>query len=87
MVCGALRSAKSRLYADKGYDEQMAEFVAAATAGRPSAVPASAGARSTLMCLALMESAREGGRPVPIDLAAALAPAPRPALARAHAGA
>jgi predicted dehydrogenase/threonine dehydrogenase-like Zn-dependent dehydrogenase len=76
VVSGAVRSGKSRLFADKGYDEQMAEFVAAATAGRPSAVPAAAGARSTLMCLALIESAREGGRPVPVDPASALGPAP-----------
>jgi predicted dehydrogenase len=75
VVSGAVRSGKSRLFADKGYDEQMAEFVAAATAGRPSAVPAAAGARSTLMCLALIESARAGGRPVPVD-PVALGPAP-----------
>ena len=84
VVSGGIRTAKRRLFANKGYDEQMAEFVAAATASRPSAVPAMAGARSTLMCLALMESAREDGRATPIDLAAAVADSPsraEPALA------
>ena len=88
VVSGAVRAAKSRLFADKGYDDQMAEFVAAATAGRPSSVPAAAGARSTLMCLALIESARDGGRPVAIGRAGSLgAEAPETAPAFASAGA
>ncbi|WP_284352980.1 bi-domain-containing oxidoreductase [Roseisolibacter agri] len=75
VINGSTRRTRSRMFADKGYAPQMAEFVAAARGGRPSSVPASAGARSTLMCLRMIESAQAGGRPMAIDLAGLLAPA------------
>ena len=69
VVNGAVRTGKRRVFADKGYDEQMAEFVSSCTAGRRSSVPALAGARSTMMCLALIASAKDNGRPVKIEVA------------------
>jgi predicted dehydrogenase/threonine dehydrogenase-like Zn-dependent dehydrogenase len=72
-VAGTIRTRSRKFFADKGYDEQMAEFVDAATAGRPSSVSAIDGARSTLMCLRMIESMHAGGRPIAIDLGALVA--------------
>ena len=80
-VAGAVRTRARKLFADKGYDEQLAEFVAAATAGRPASVSSWDGARSTLMCLRMIQSMRAGGRPIPIALAELAAPAPESAIA------
>ena len=48
------------MWPDKGYAAQMAEFTESIRQGRPSAVTVYDGARATLGCLAMMESARDG---------------------------
>jgi predicted dehydrogenase len=63
------RSGNSRLWPEKGYAAQMADFVESIRSGQPPAVTAVDGARATLGCLAMMEAAR-GGEPVQLDAAA-----------------
>ncbi|HYN84209.1 MAG TPA: bi-domain-containing oxidoreductase [Pyrinomonadaceae bacterium] len=63
----SLKSERTRWWGEKGYDAQLASFVAAARAGREPEVNVRDGARATIGCLALMESARTG-RPCEIDL-------------------
>ena len=58
---------QSRLWPDKGYREQMAAFVESLRKGAASEVSVYDGARATLGCLAMLQSAREE-RPVGIDL-------------------
>jgi predicted dehydrogenase/threonine dehydrogenase-like Zn-dependent dehydrogenase len=54
------RSAKSKIWPDKGYYPQMADFVESIRKGRPPAVTVRDGVRSTLGCLAMMNSAKDG---------------------------
>ena len=54
----ALRQSRSRMWPDKGYAALMADFVGSIREGRPPAVTVRDGIRSTLGCLAMMESAR-----------------------------
>jgi predicted dehydrogenase len=53
------RATKSKIWADKGYFEQMADFTEAIRKGRAPSVTVRDGARATLGCLAMMASARE----------------------------
>src|SRR5947209_6114772 len=55
------RQSQSRLWPDKGYAGQMSDFIESIRQGRPPAVTVRDGARATLGCLAMMESARQGG--------------------------
>jgi predicted dehydrogenase len=55
-----LRSSRSRMWPDKGYSAQMAEFAESLRKGREPAVTVQDGARATLGCLAMMAAAREG---------------------------
>jgi len=61
------RSAKSKMWPDKGYYAQMEEFAGALRHGRVPAVTVRDGARATLGCLAMIKSARDG-EPVEIRL-------------------
>ena len=54
------RSAKSKIWPDKGYFAQMADFAESIRKGRAPAVTVRDGVRSTLGCLAMMNSARDG---------------------------
>lgn len=54
----ALRHARSRIWPDKGYAALMTDFIENIRQGRAPAVTVRDGARSTLGCLAMMESAR-----------------------------
>ena len=65
-VRGAMARSRSRMFADKGYNEQFAAFCQAARDGGPSPVSALDGARSTIMCLRMLESARTG-MPQPVN--------------------
>jgi predicted dehydrogenase/threonine dehydrogenase-like Zn-dependent dehydrogenase len=67
------RSDRSKIWGDKGYAQQMKAFLAGIREGRPPDVTARDGARATIGCLAMLESARTLA-PVAIDLDAALAP-------------
>jgi predicted dehydrogenase len=66
-------SNRSSMWGDKGYMQQMVDFLAAIREGRTAEVTALDGARATIGCLAMLESARTLA-PVAIDLEAALAP-------------
>ena len=61
-----MRSARSRMWPDKGYAAQMADFAESIRQGRAPAVTVYDGARATLGCLAMMASARDGA-PVALD--------------------
>jgi len=55
-----LRTGKSKIWPDKGYYEQMADFAEAIRNGRAPAVTVHDGSRATLGCLAMMASAKDG---------------------------
>jgi hypothetical protein len=52
-----VRSARSRMWPDKGYAAQMADFTESIRQGRQPAVTVYDGARATLGCLAMLSSA------------------------------
>ncbi len=66
------RRSRSAIWPEKGYAAQMQDFVEAIRRGRPPAVTARDGARATIGCLAMLESARRQA-PVEIALDTALA--------------
>ena len=51
------RSGRSTLWGEKGYAEQLEAFLTAIREGRPAEVTALDGARATIGCLAMLESA------------------------------
>jgi predicted dehydrogenase len=71
-VFGRVRRAKSRLFAAKGYGEQMNAFFDAIRRGHPPSVTAFDGARATISCLRMLHSAKTG-ESTPIDVATVLA--------------
>ena len=73
-AAGALRHTSRRWFAEKGYDAQLKAFLDAVRSGRPSPVSVQDGARATIVCLKLMESARRGGVPLVADWQRVLAP-------------
>ena len=66
-----IRTSRARMWPDKGYAAQMAEFAESIRQGRRPAVTVYDGARATLGCLAMMASARERA-PVVLEPAASL---------------
>jgi hypothetical protein len=62
-----VKRTRSKLWAEKGYGIQMESFIDSIRRGSPPAVTVIDGARSTIVCLAMLESARTGA-PVRIDL-------------------
>jgi predicted dehydrogenase len=60
-----LRHASSRIWPDKGYAALMADFVEGIKQGHAPSVTVQDGARATLGCLAMIESAR---RQVPVEI-------------------
>jgi predicted dehydrogenase len=66
-IRGNTRRDRSRWFAAKGYDEQMAAFVDCIQNGTLPAVTVRDGARATIVCLRLLESARSG-RPCPVEM-------------------
>ena len=57
---GMLREKHQKMFPDKGYDEQLAAFVSAAQGGKPSYPNGFDGARATIGCLRLLQSADVG---------------------------
>ena len=57
-VAGKVRTRKSQWWAEKGYLAQLEDFAAAIREGRRPAVTVTDGARATLACLRMLESAR-----------------------------
>lgn len=70
-IRGAVRRSRSTIWAEKGYAAQLADFVEAIRKGRPPAITARDGARATIGCLAMLESARTQ-EPVAIALESVL---------------
>ena len=64
---GAVRRDHSKFFADKGYAEQLKAFVDSARKGAVSPISAIDGARATIMCLRMLESAKRDGAPCQID--------------------
>ena len=67
-VAGGVPPRRSRFFAQKGYAEQMASFIHAVKGGPAHPVGVLDGARATIGCLRLLESARLGGRPLALRL-------------------
>jgi predicted dehydrogenase/threonine dehydrogenase-like Zn-dependent dehydrogenase len=70
-IATGLRTQQKRMFAAKGYQEQIESFFRSLREGRPPEVTVRDGARATIGCLRLMESARTLA-PVAIDLDAVL---------------
>jgi len=68
-VATSVLRTRSRWFPDKGYGEQLRAFVEAIRSGRPPAVTVLDGARATLGCLRILESARQSA-PCELNLAA-----------------
>jgi predicted dehydrogenase len=56
---GGIRHQKTKMFADKGYKEQIDEFLANLRQGEQSSVTVQDGARSTIGCLRMLESAKD----------------------------
>lgn len=67
-----VRRTRSRLWADKGYQAQLDSFVKSIRTGESPEIGARDGARATIACLRMLESARAGAQRT-IDLESALA--------------
>jgi predicted dehydrogenase/threonine dehydrogenase-like Zn-dependent dehydrogenase len=64
-----LRHTRSRMWPDKGYAALMADFIDSIRHGRAPSVTVRDGARSTLGCLAMIESARrQAAVDIPVEL-------------------
>lgn len=70
-IRGRIARTSSRLFPAKGYDAQLASFFDAVREGGPPQVTVRDGARATIGCLRMLDSAREG-RAKLIDLRAAV---------------
>jgi len=70
-IKGAVRTRRRKMFAEKGYDEQMRDFVTAIRNGSAPAVTVVDGIRATIGCIKLMESCRTL-EPQTIDLDAYL---------------
>src|SRR5215831_2845294 len=64
-----MRTAKAKAWPDKGYAGLMTDFVDAIKKGRAPSVTVYDGARATLACLAMLESAARGGEAIPLGSA------------------
>ena len=58
-IAGGVRRTKKRMFAEKGYAAQIEEFVRDLREGREPSVTVRDGARSTIGCLRMLESARD----------------------------
>jgi predicted dehydrogenase len=61
-ILGAMRRSRSRWFPDKGYAQQLASFLGGIRDGRQPEVTVRDGARATIACLRMLESARTLGR-------------------------
>jgi len=66
-IASGMRRSSHKWFADKGYSEQMTAFIEAVRAGREPDVSVLDGARATIGCLRMMESARTMA-PCPIHM-------------------
>jgi predicted dehydrogenase/threonine dehydrogenase-like Zn-dependent dehydrogenase len=70
-ISGGLRTSRSRWWGEKGYGAQLESFVESVRAGRAPQVTARDGARASVGCLRMLESAKSLA-PLAIDLDAVL---------------
>jgi predicted dehydrogenase len=63
----AVRAAATPLHVDDAHRAQYLDFLAAVRENRPPLVTTADGRRALALVLAIYESARNGGRPVPVD--------------------
>jgi predicted dehydrogenase len=70
-IQGSLERKKSKMWADKGYGAQLESFISGIRKGEAPAVDVRDGARATIACLRMMESARTLS-PCEIDIDAAI---------------
>ncbi|HKP86186.1 MAG TPA: hypothetical protein VJZ26_08825, partial [Blastocatellia bacterium] len=70
-IQGRVERGKSRLWAEKGYAAQLESFIAGIRKGEAPQVTARDGARATIACLRMLESARTSS-PRAIDLNAVI---------------
>lgn len=71
-IAAGMRTRQNKMFADKGYREQLDSFFRSLREGKPPEVTVRDGARATIGCLRLMESARTLA-PAAIDLDSVLA--------------
>jgi predicted dehydrogenase len=57
-ISGSSRRSRSRMWPEKGYAEQMKDFIESIRTSRPPEVTVRDGARATLACLKMLESAQ-----------------------------
>jgi len=57
-IKGAVRQTRKKMFAEKGYDSQLQDFVTAIRKGTEPSVTVVDGVRSTMGCILLMESCR-----------------------------
>jgi hypothetical protein len=57
-IAAGIRRTSSKWFADKGYAEQMTAFIEGIRSGKPPDVTVLDGARATIGCLRMLESAR-----------------------------
>ncbi len=58
-ICGAIRQKRTKLFAEKGYKAQIDQFIGALKQGKTPSVTVRDGARSTITCLRMLESASD----------------------------
>ncbi len=58
-ISGGMRRTSTKMFAEKGYGAQIDEFVLCVRDGKPPSVTVMDGARSTIGCLRMLESAKE----------------------------
>lgn len=67
-INGTISRTKSAWLPDKGYNEQLASFVESIRTGSKPAVTVLDGVRASIGCIRALESAKQQGKPVAIDL-------------------
>ncbi len=65
-ICGGVRQTRTKMFAEKGYAAQIDQFIKDLKQGKTPSVTVQDGARSTIACLRMLESAKDLA-PKPID--------------------
>jgi predicted dehydrogenase/threonine dehydrogenase-like Zn-dependent dehydrogenase len=58
-ICGGVRQKRTKMFAEKGYGAQIDQFIGDLKKGKAPAVTVRDGARSTIACLRMLESAKD----------------------------
>ena len=65
-ISGGMRRTQKKMFAEKGYGAQINDFISSLRSGKPPSVTVADGARSTIGCIRMLESAKEQS-PMAID--------------------